>query len=343
MKQRNIFLAALLILVTVFFAGCAEEQATPQPAETIETETAASAEPAPIAITSAEPDQDDDSEVLATYGDKKFTLNMARYLQPGDTPPDETLVKMVDWWLEVQMAAEEALERELTDSAKAKFHVAISKKVAYRRLLLENEKDSIEITEQDVKDYYEENKANDRMINEPTQLSFTHITTDSLEKAQEALEKINQGQNINELVKEYSVNSDARRGGVVTKMAEETVLRRFGKPLVDALLDASEGDVVGPVKAMKEGQFEIAQHQGKRLARRKSYEEAKDRIKEFLERNAQRESGPNLSKALKEKYKGKFTKSKRILDAEAEVEKNAAEGRPPRPRPGRPPMPPTRR
>ena len=321
MTCRSVFQIVVLAALLIGIVACQEE--TQESAAGVALEEPVAVEPEPAADIKEEAGDPDD-EVVISYGDKKLTMRKVEYLQPK--ADDKTIKEMADWWINTQLLYEEAEKRGVTEDPAAQLRANLMAKRAYAEVLNRNVQNAVEVTEVQMLDYYAKNKESDPRIKQPAALSFSHVTIDSVEKAAE----------ISALAKEVSVDYDAKRGGVVKKAAENNIARRFGKAFSDALLAASAGEVIGPIKSQagrgKAERYEVARLEAKEQARIKSFEEVKDYIKSKLERPAKRDAVKDLHKSLEEKAAGKIYKSERILKAEAAQEDEAKKAR--RIRPG---------
>ena len=101
---------------------------------------------------------------------------------------------------------------------------------------------------------------------------------------------------------------------------ETTIDGRFGGEFLNAILYASQGDIIGPVKAtlgMGRGErYEVARFEGKVEGRIKSYDEVKDYIKTRLEQAEKDKAVKDLQKSLEEKASDKIFRSEQILKQE---------------------------
>jgi len=219
-----------------------------------------------------------------------------------------TLNNIADFWLDTQLLYEEAAKRGVDKDAKAKFLADIGYKKVIVDELIEKIRSTVKISDEQAKKYYEDNKETDPSFREPNYLSFSHITVETLEQAQAALKRINNGQEINELAKELSVAGDAKKGGQVTKSTEPAIQNQFGQEFLDALLKASEGDIVGPVKGKNE-KYEIARHEGKRLSRIVEFDKVREQIKGNLESQAKTKAIEDMIKSLRENAKQRYKKT----------------------------------
>ncbi|MFA5292890.1 MAG: peptidyl-prolyl cis-trans isomerase [Phycisphaerae bacterium] len=247
----------------------------------------------------------DPNYVVMVLDGNELTIGKAKFFTPDFDYA--TLENVADFWLNTQLLYEEAVKRGIDKDPKAKFLADISYKKVIAGELIEKSRSTVKISDEQVKKYYEDNKETDPGFREPNYLSFSHITVETLEQAQEALKRINSGEEINELAKSLSVAGDAKKGGRLTKSTELNIQTHFGQELLDALLKASEGDIVGPVKG-KNGKYEIARHEGKRASRIMEFDKVKDRIKAKLEGQAKNKAVEDLIQSLKEKAKQRYKK-----------------------------------
>jgi parvulin-like peptidyl-prolyl isomerase len=290
MKKTVLF---LLVFPAMLFAA-----QTPRPPE------------ANMAPTPQQPKQievpKDPNFVVMTFDGKTLTIGQIKYLTPEIDYA--TMENIADFWLNTQLLYEEAVKKGIDKDPKAKFLADLGSKRPIAGALIDKVQSEVKVSDADVKKYYDENKDTDPTLKEPTYLSFSHITVDTPEKAQEVLNRINKGEDINVLAKELSVEKDAQKGGRAEKYQEKTVLSRFGQDFLDALLKASEGQIIGPIKN-KEGKYEIARHEGKRAARIIEFDKVKDRLKETFEGQAKKKAVDDLLNNLKGNAKGRYKKT----------------------------------
>ena len=250
------------------------------------------------------------SEVIISLGDKKLTMQQIEWMQPG--ADKNTIARIADWWLGNELLYAEAERRGITREPKAKFLAELMRKKSFVQQLTSQVRDAVEISDEKVLAYYEENKETDPRLKQPGYLSFSHIRTKTQEQAQAALERIKAGEDINELAKELSIYSDAKKGGVAKKYMYKTVKRRFGDAFFSAMTAAKKNDLIGPVKT-KDNAYEIARLEGKTEPKILPFEKVKDRIKARLERTEKSEAFKSLLDTLKEKAADKIVRSPRAI------------------------------
>lgn len=253
------------------------------------------------------------SEVIISLGGKKLTMQQVKWMQPG---ADKNVIgKIADWWLENELLYAEAKRRGITRDPKAKFLAGLMRKKGFVQQLTLQARDTVEISDEKVLAYYEQNKETDPQLKRPGYLSFSHIRTKTLEQAQTALERIEAGEDINALARELSVYADAKKGGVAKKYMYKTVKRRFGEEFFVAMTAAKKEDLIGPVKT-KDNAYEVARCEGKTEPKILPFEKVKEQIKAKLEQTEKSNAFKSLMDTLKEKAADKIVRSPRITQPE---------------------------
>ena len=245
----------------------------------------------------------DANYVIVILDGKELTLKQIGFISPNF---DYAMAQEIaNYWLDIQLLYEEAVKRGIDKDEKAEFLADISHKRTIASELLETVRNNAKVTDEEVHKYYEENKETDSSLKEPMYLSFSHITLNSLEEAEAALKRINAGEDINVLAKELSTASDAQKGGKANKFQENTVRSRFGSDFLNALLNATEGQITGPVKN-KDGKYEIVRHEGKRAQKIKDFEKVEQMIRANLENQARKKAMDDLTNGLRENAKQRY-------------------------------------
>ena len=261
--------------------------------------------------------------VLMTYGEQEFTMRQVLWFSPA--PDVATVKRIAEYWLDSQLLYEEALAQKINDDPKTKFLADMALKKVIASELIDRTRNSAKVDDAAVSRYYEDNKEADASLKTPSYLSFSHIQTATEAEAQAVRKRIEKGEDINALAKELSIAKDAQKGGKAGKYQEKTVASRFGDEFLQALLGASEGVIVGPVKN-KNGNYEIARHEGKREAKLKPFEEVKERIRSKLDGEVKEKAVNNLLESLRSKAEAKVKKmnvlSEDKMDVKSENEEN---------------------
>ncbi|MCX5632919.1 MAG: peptidyl-prolyl cis-trans isomerase [Phycisphaerae bacterium] len=261
----------------------------------------------------------DTNQAVMIFDGKELTLKQIEYLAPSLNYA--VVEDIANFWLDTQLLYEEAVKRNIDKDEKVKFISDIGHKKTVSSELLAKVRNDARVTDEDVRKYYEQNKETDPALREPTFLSFSHITVSSLPEAEAVLKKINEGNDINQLARELSTASDAQKGGKANKFQENTVKSRFGDEFLAALLNATEGQLIGPIKD-KDGNYEIARHEGKRASKVKDFEKVQQVIKTNLENQAKEKAVKDLINSLKEKAKQKYKKTGILSEKNSKQESN---------------------
>jgi len=180
----------------------------------------------------------------------------------------------------------------------------IEKDVRLRKVLAE--KKDIEVTEEEAKEHFENNKSD---YGQAEQVKARHILikTDSRSdeeaknKAEELLKKTQkEDTDFAKLAEEHSEGPSSRKGGDLGYFTKE----KMAEPFAEEAFSMENGEIAGPVKT-KFG-YHIIKREGYKEAEEKSFEEVESDIMDELERE-------KASKAIEE-----YTKT---LREDAEIEK----------------------
>jgi parvulin-like peptidyl-prolyl isomerase len=293
---RTAFFCVLMIVIS----GCLASEA-PEPAA--EDKAAIQEEP-----------QDVNSTVLVSLGEKALTMGQVKWMVPDGDP--KKIASFTKMWLETELLYEQAQRQGLTEDKKEAFLADMAMKRSFVRVMVNSKFKNVEVTDEEVRDYYEKNKFED-LQHRPAIFSISHIRVATLKEAENTLKFVKGGEDFNELAKKVSIAEDAQRGGKY-KGAAKAVEQRYGKEFLEALEKAQTGQVIGPVQV--EGGFEIARMEQYTEASARPFERAKGRIKTNLLKERRKAAFDNFINELKEKTKYKIEKSEKLLEMEKETE-----------------------
>ena len=245
----------------------------------------------------------DPNQVLMVFDGENITVGHFMRFRPQIDV--NTAKDLTNFYLITQLYYEEAQRRGLEKEEQLKFVAEAKYKQVFVSELAERTKRQARITKEDVEKYYNENQNKDPLLTHPELFSFSQIQLADIKTAQEVLKKINAGQDINELAKELSSSKNARSGGRVLKFPENIIRNRYGDDFVNALLNASEGDVLGPIKD-RQGKYQVLRHEGRRSPRPKTFDSVKKELTIKLQRDREKEALEKLTSSLKEKAKSRY-------------------------------------
>lgn len=321
----NAVLRVTVFIILLTFASCkGPEIATPEGVHEIgEVETAGSAEgqtvesrdvetpevpEVTIVQAGTEEPNSDALEVIISLGDNKLTMQQIKWIHPRAT--DSQIANLTKWWLENELLYVEAEKRGIVDEPRAKFLAELMRKNVFQKELVTRLQDAVKVTDEDILAYYEKNKQTDPKLMGRGYLGFSHVRTKTRQEAQQVLERIQAGEEIDDLAKELT-----RRAGVVDKIAYQQAKARFGTKFFEAIMAAKEGEVIGPIE-VKQGHYEVARKDSETKPAPRPFEELKGSIKSHLERTEKQKVLRDLLDSLKEKAADKMVKSTRLIEAE---------------------------
>jgi len=152
----------------------------------------------------------------------------------------------------------------------------------------------IEITEEEMKNYFEENK---ELFNQEEQVKASHILVEDEATAKKVSKKLASGEKFEELAKEYSTDtSNAEQGGDLGYFAKGEMVEEFEK----AAFSLDVGKISDPVKT--DYGYHIIKVTDKKAAKEANYKDHQAEVKErILEEKMETEYSTWLEKK-KEEY-----------------------------------------
>jgi peptidyl-prolyl cis-trans isomerase C len=190
---------------------------------------------------------------------------------------------------------EEAKNKEITKSEAFKRRMEELKKITLINMLLEQEIKNIQqITEKDVKDYYEKNI--DQFI-KPTEIKLSQIIVKSEEDAKKVYEKIDKGEDFAIIAKELSKDEKTKtRGGDIGFFKKG----QLDPQIENLVFNLKKGQVSMPINR-KEGLFifKVTDVKGNPI----EFEQIKHQLMEQLKAKKQQDWFNSYIEDLKKKYK----------------------------------------
>lgn len=132
----------------------------------------------------------------------------------------------------------------------------------------------IEITEEEMKEYFEENKDS---FAQKEEVKARHILVEDEETAHEIKEKLDNGADFEELAKEYSTDTGTKdKGGDLGYFTKGKMVKEFE----DVAFSLAVGEISEPVESQYG--FHIIKVEDKKDAKEANYEESKEAIREKI-------------------------------------------------------------
>lgn len=304
----------VLCVLLLTLASC-----SPPPTDTAEVVGISKIDPA-VMETRPLPDSNIPPDVIIALGDKKLTRTQVSWLSPNASGQAQ-IAKVANWWLETELLYAEAQKRGITDLPRPEFLADIKKKEAFAKELITEVRISVDVNDELVMAFYEQNKDTDPLLKREERISFSHIKTDTLEQANAALERIKAGEDIRELARELSIHRDAEAGGKVREYTHPMVVQLFGNDFFQSLSAVEEGQLIGPI-ATDDNAYEIARHDGITEERNLSLAMAKSKIRLRLRRSESNKAVVKLLESLKEEAADKIVKSASITQPNLPADPN---------------------
>ncbi len=157
--------------------------------------------------------------------------------------------------------------------------------------------DTDEVTDEDISNYYDENK---ERFAQPERRDLNVVLTKTEAKANEAKQAIESGQSFKDVAKEFSIDEASKsQGGKLPAVAEGQQEKAFD----DAIFSAEKGQLTGPVKTQFGWYvFEVTKVTP---ASQQSLDDAKETIKSLLRSEREQKALDDFIKEFQDKYSEK--------------------------------------
>jgi peptidyl-prolyl cis-trans isomerase C len=188
-----------------------------------------------------------------------------------------------------------ALSENINKDPKVKRQLEqISKQVVISELLRREIEQKVQISDEDAKSYYQANKG---QYAGQEKYRASHILVDTEEGAEDALNRLNAGEDFASLAKEKSKCPSKDKGGDLGLTSKGMMAPEFE----DAALSLEPGGISNAVKT--QFGYHIIRLEEKQPVTGRSFEEVKEQIKQTLLPLKQKETFDALIKELKDKNK----------------------------------------
>lgn len=240
-----------------------------------------------------------ENKILAKVNGREITQSDVQMLYQNLGPNaqqyagEEGFKKLVEQLVLEEMLQTEAAALNLQDSEDYKTQLENLKKSLLAQYFVSTIMNSVEIEEEEMKKFFDENKAN---FQKPDSVKASHILVDAEDKAKEILAEINGGMKFEEAAMKYSSCPSKSAGGSLGEFGKGQMVKEFE----DAVYAMKIGEVSEPVKT--QFGFHIIRLDELNEARELSFEEAKATIESQLKYQKQSQAYAEKQSELKEKY-----------------------------------------
>jgi len=149
----------------------------------------------------------------------------------------------------------------------------------------------IEITESELKEYFDQNKA---MFNKNEQVNAKHILCKTEEETISAKERILKGENFEDVAKELSVGPSGKNGGDLGWFEKNQMVPEFG----NLAFSLKKNEIGGPVKT--QFGYHIIKVYDKKAAETQTFSEARPGVEKTLMENKQKQRLDEILSKLRE-------------------------------------------
>ncbi|MBF7096686.1 peptidylprolyl isomerase [Alkalibacter mobilis] len=245
------------------------------------------------------------SKVLATVNGKSITESDIDFLL-GTLPPQQAATysnpEARKGLLEELVAHElfyfDALDNNLEEDETFAKELESAKEKLLKSYSIGNFLMKAIVTDEDAREFYEKNPEN---FIDREQYSAKHILVATKEEHDQIMEKLDAGENFEDLAKAHSTCPSNERGGDLGYFSKGQMVKEFD----DALETMDVNEIKGDVKTVYG--YHIIFLADKKPQRNLPYDEIKDKIKSYLLTSRQNDMFMNKVADLKEKYTVTYT------------------------------------
>ena len=218
--------------------------------------------------------------------------------------------------LPVTLLSKAALEQGIDRDSSVVAWLETKKKTMLIEMLKEREVDQrIDLSDEEVRSYYESHL---HRFKKPEQITVQEILCTTREEAEEVLQRILNGEEMERLAERYSIRSEAEKTKGFIHM--HTYSQAHYGTLYDEAMKAEVGELTGPIQ-LEEGYtvFKVLEKAGLKAD---PFETASSRARYWLHKEKEGELIAALLHSLKEKYASKivlFEDRLQKMDAEADI------------------------
>lgn len=242
-----------------------------------------------------------DNNVIAVVAGKEITEEDFNIFANGFTPEQkaylqnpETLKYFKDQFVALYLFEEMAKEEKLNETEEYKVSMKNAERDILSQLAMREVLKKAEVTDDEVKKYYEDNKA---QFKKPETASAKHILMDSEDEINNVKNDIENGNiSFEDAAKKHSTCPSGQEGGDLGEFGRGQMVKEFE----DATFSAEIGKIVGPVKT--QFGYHLIKVEKRSDAGAASLDEVKESIRQMLMQQKQQEVYNAKVEELKAKY-----------------------------------------
>ncbi|WDV44853.1 peptidylprolyl isomerase [Clostridiaceae bacterium M8S5] len=242
-----------------------------------------------------------ENKVLAVVEGKEITQKDLDFLLAGIGPQramqfnnEEGKKKLLDELINQEMFYLDAKEQGLDQEEAFKMELQHAKENILKQMAIKQLLDSIEVSDEEVKEYYEANK--EQFVSEES-VKASHILVKDEEVAKELLAKLKEGSSFEEVAKESSECPSKAQGGSLGEFTRGKMVPEFE----EAAFKLAIGELSDLVKT--QFGYHIIKVTDKKEAGTKKFDEVQSQIKNQLLAMKQNKEYLNKTNSLRSKYK----------------------------------------
>lgn len=195
--------------------------------------------------------------------------------------------------LNQEMLLLDAKEKKLDQEKEYIEQIELAKDQLLKQIAMQKLLNDVEISDEEVKKFYDDNSD---QFKDVYKFKAFHILVDEEEKAKELKERIDNGEDFEELAKSDSKCPSSQKGGDLGEFQSGQMVPEFE----NALIEMEIGDISEPVKT--QFGYHLIRLDNKEIARENNFETFKHEIRNALLNQKQQEVYLKRVEELKEKY-----------------------------------------
>lgn len=241
-----------------------------------------------------------ENKILAEVNGKAITeadveLLLRNFLNSGNTTFDskEGRDQLLEELINQELLYADAVEKKLDTEKEYLDELEVSKANLLKQYAVRKILTSINVTDEEIKDYYENNK---EQFVEPATVQASHILVKEEDEINKVKKEIEEGLSFEEAAKKYSTCPSNARGGDLGQFGKGQMVPEFE----DAAFKMNIGEVSEPVKT--QFGYHLIKVAGKNEPTSKNFEEVKGQIGNFLLGSKQNKTYLDKTEGLKDKF-----------------------------------------